>query len=80
MLFDENGNMVYYKTDQGEMLADGNYSMSLDFDPGRIPFNRMGRIRRPVVRSACVISTNISNHRIKGKNSARRSRSYTFGR
>ena len=32
--FDENGNMVYYKTDQGEMLADGNYSMSLDFDPG----------------------------------------------
>ena len=25
--------MVYYKTDQGEMLADGNYSMSLDFDP-----------------------------------------------
>ena len=25
--FDENGNMVYYKTDQGEMLADGNYSM-----------------------------------------------------
>ena len=32
--FDDNGNMVYYKTDQGEMLADGNYSMSLDFDPG----------------------------------------------
>mgnify|MGYP000485405784 CR=1 FL=1 len=32
--FDDNGNMVYFKTDQGEILADGNYAMKLDIEPG----------------------------------------------
>lgn len=32
--FDDNGNLVYQKTDQGEMLADGNYNMKLDIEPG----------------------------------------------
>lgn len=33
--FDENGNFVFQNTDQGEMLADGTYSMTVDFDPDK---------------------------------------------
>lgn len=32
--FDDNGNFVYQKTDQGTPLEDGNYSMKLDIEPG----------------------------------------------
>lgn len=31
--FDNEGNFVFQNTEQGEMLADGTYSMSVDFDP-----------------------------------------------
>ena len=31
--FDDEGNFVYQNTDPGEMLADGSYSMTVDFDP-----------------------------------------------
>ena len=32
--FDEAGNFVYQKTDEGEILADENYSMTVDIEPG----------------------------------------------
>ena len=32
--FDDNGNFVYQKTEEGERLADGSYSMSVDMEPG----------------------------------------------
>lgn len=32
--FDEDGKFVYQKTDQGSPLADGNYSMKVDIEPG----------------------------------------------
>ena len=31
--FDDKGNFVYQKTGEGEMLADGSYSMAVDIDP-----------------------------------------------
>ena len=31
--FDNDGNFVYQKTDQGEPLADGSYAMDVDIDP-----------------------------------------------
>lgn len=31
--FDDNGKFVYLKTDEGEILADGSYSMAVDIDP-----------------------------------------------
>lgn len=31
--FDDEGNFVFQNTDQGEMLADGTYSMTVNFDP-----------------------------------------------
>lgn len=31
--FDDDGNFVYQKTDQGEPLADGSYAMDVDIDP-----------------------------------------------
>ena len=33
--FDENENLVYQKTDQGEQLGEGNYSMKVDIDPSK---------------------------------------------
>lgn len=33
--FDDNNNLVYQKTDQGEQLRDGNYSMKVDIDPSQ---------------------------------------------
>lgn len=33
--FDDNGNLVFWKTDQGEELGEGNYTMSVDFDPSK---------------------------------------------
>lgn len=30
--FDDNGKLAYFKTEEGEMLADGNYSMKLDIN------------------------------------------------
>lgn len=32
--FDDDGNFVYQKTEGGDPLADGNYSMSVDIEPG----------------------------------------------
>ncbi|WP_455585286.1 FimB/Mfa2 family fimbrial subunit [Bacteroides sp.] len=32
--FDDDGNFVYQKTEQGERLADGNYAMTVDIEPG----------------------------------------------
>ena len=33
--FDENNNLVYLKTDEGEQLGDGNYVMNVDIDPSQ---------------------------------------------
>ena len=54
-------------TKKEKCWQNGNYSSEPDFDPGEYHLIAWAGIRRPVVRSACVISTNISNHRIKGK-------------
>jgi hypothetical protein len=36
--FDENGNYVYQKTDNGDQLKDENYAMSVDLAPGKYHF------------------------------------------
>lgn len=33
--FDENNNLVFLKTDEGEILADGNYAMNVEVDPSQ---------------------------------------------
>lgn len=33
--FDDNNNLVYHKTDQGELLGDKNYAMTVDIDPSK---------------------------------------------
>lgn len=44
--FDDNNNLVAMKAESGDMLATGEYAMTMDIDPRKISPHSMGRTGR----------------------------------